>query len=60
MLIYTFDKSLRAETICVLLDAEACMKTDTIYALCDVFRGADDYLDPACCCPKSAYWNQSY
>ena len=44
MLIYTFDKSLRAETIRVLLDAETCMKTDTIYAFCNVFRGADDYL----------------
>lgn len=60
MLVYTFDKSLRAETIRVLLDAEACMKTDTIYAFCDVFRGADDYLDPACYCPKSAYRNQDY
>lgn len=60
MLVYTFDKALRSETIRILLDAEACMKTATIYAFCDAHHGADDYLDPSCYCPKSSYSNPGY
>lgn len=53
--VYRFDKALRDETMSILLEAEAAMKTATVYAFCSVHGGPDDYLDPSCYCSKQQY-----
>lgn len=53
--VFIFDKELRDVTMAILLEAEAAMRTATVYAFCSVHGGPDDYLDPACYCSKSDY-----
>lgn len=53
--VFIFDKELRDVTMAILLEAEAAMRTATVYAFCSVHGGPDDYLNPACYCSKSDY-----
>lgn len=54
-LIYTFDKSLRNETMALLLDAESAMKTAVMYSFCFYYGGEDSYLDPQNYCARQDY-----
>jgi len=56
--LYRFDKDLRAATMQIMLDAESCMKTATVYAFCEVHGEVDAYLDPADYCPMSTFRNK--
>lgn len=53
--LYDFDKRLRDVTMAVLLEAEAAMRTATVYAFCSVHGEPDEYLDPSCFCAKADY-----
>lgn len=59
-LLYRFDKDLRTETMKVMLDAESCMKTATVYAFCEVHGEVDAYLDPANYCTMTAFHSRGY
>lgn len=43
--LFMFDRELRQTTFSYLIQAEAALKTATVYSFCDAHRGATDYLD---------------
>ncbi|WP_172137132.1 Abi family protein [Adlercreutzia sp. ZJ473] len=45
--LFLFDRELRQLTFGYLIQAEAALKTATVYAFCDAHRGCTDYLDRA-------------
>ena len=55
MLIYTFDRALRRVTLGKLMNAEAIMKTASVYAFCFYNKDKDAYLDPASYCQSGDY-----
>ena len=51
--LFRFDRELRQITFSYLIQAEAALKTATVYAFCDKNRGISDYLDETSFCePK--------
>lgn len=48
--LFRFDRELRQITFSYLIQAEAALKTATIYAFCDKNRGISDYLNEAFFC----------
>lgn len=45
--LFLFDRELRQVTFGYLIQAEAALKTATVYAFCEAHRGCADYLDRA-------------
>ncbi len=60
VLIHSFDRLLRSETLLALIIAETRMKTAVVYAFCDEHRGCDDYLNPRCYCSMEEYGSSGY
>lgn len=58
--LYSFDTVLRFSMMHSLTTAEKAMKTATVHAFCERYRGPEDYLDPACYCPRGEYRGQNY
>lgn len=48
--LFKFDRELRQITFSYLIQAEAALKTATVYAFCEKHRGSSDYLDRASFC----------
>lgn len=48
--LFQFDRELRRVTFSYLIQAEAALKTATVYAFCEAHRGCSDYLDRASFC----------
>lgn len=58
--LYSFDMALRFSLMHHLTSAEKALTTATVHAFCSKYRGPDDYLDPACYCPKTFYHGKNY
>lgn len=50
--LFKFDRELRRITFSYLIQAEAALKTATVYAFCNRNRGCSDYLDRASFCSE--------
>ena len=48
--LFQFDRDLRQITFSYLIQAEAALKTATVYAFCETHQGCSDYLDRASFC----------
>ncbi len=48
--LFKFDRELRQVTFSYLIQAEAALKTATVYAFCEKHRGVSDYLDRSSFC----------
>lgn len=48
--LFTFDRKLRQITFSYLIQAEAALKTATVYAFCERHQGCSDYLDRSSFC----------
>jgi abortive infection bacteriophage resistance protein len=48
--LFKFDRELRQVTFSYLIQAEAALKTATVYAFCEKHRGCSDYLDRSSFC----------
>lgn len=48
--LFKFDRELRQTTFNYLIQAEAALKTATVYAFCEKHRGCSDYLDRSSFC----------
>ena len=59
MILYKFDRLLRRTTMQFPMDAEAIMKSSTVYAFCYYNREKDAYLDQASYCSSDDYFLKS-